>query len=228
MPSTRCGCNCLMSSFTWSTTNDWYAALGACWAVKTTSRSASSGTSHSPGRPAASGQKYSPSGSKMTVPTFACPQRDRVTGSVAYSRENSSLIRLDLPNPALAKTKLRRETSCETWNFGKMAGHSGTIQSSAPARGSSPAYTNSPNARNPISAAVGSPSVAFATSLSTSSEQSATFAPTCGSRRWLGTKISLSPATRSTPSTRMSTRYLRYWSRSSSGIGRSSRTARMA
>ena len=218
-----------MSSFTLSTTNDWYAGLGACCPVKTTSRSVSEGTSHSPGRPCASGQKYSPSGSKMTVPTPAgALPGDGSTGSVAYSRENSSLIRLDLPNPALANTKLRRDTSCETWNFGRMAGCRVTIQSSAPARGSSPAYTNSPNARNPISAADGPASTALATSASTSSEHSATFAPTCGSRRWLGTKISLSPSTRSTPSTRMSTRYLRYWSRSSSGIGRSSRTARMA
>ena len=69
---------------------------------------------------------------------------------------------------------------------------------------------------------------AFATSRRTSGEHRATFAPTCGSLRWLGTKISLSPASRSTPSTRMSTRYFRYWSRSSSGMGRSSRIARMA
>src|SRR5271165_2342322 len=136
MPITRCADSCLMSSFTLSTTNDWYAGLGACCPVKTTSRSVSEGTSHSPGRPCASGQKYSPSGSKMTVPTLAgALPGDGSTGSVAYSLENSSLIRLDLPNPALANTKLRRDTSCETWNFGRMAGCRVTIQSSAPARG---------------------------------------------------------------------------------------------
>ena len=66
-----------------------------------------------------------------------------------------------------------------------------------------------------------------AISRNTSALGKATLLPTWGSRRWEGTNVSPLPFLRRTPSTRMLIRYLRYCSRKSSGIGLSSRTARM-
>src|SRR5215468_11266250 len=94
----------------------------------------------------------------MTVPTGTVrPPRFSATGAATppYRFAKSSLTRLDLPNPARAKTKERRLTICRTMsNRGMTAGSRICNRSSPPTRGSWPPYTNSPKARKPSSTAL--------------------------------------------------------------------------
>src|SRR5262249_60710916 len=110
--------SCRVSTLTPPPTKASYILLGACRFVNTTSLSVSSSTSHKPGLPRGSGQKYSPSGSKMIVPTgsLLSPRRGTVgPAGVEYSVENKSFTKCDLPKLALSKTKLRRDMSVLIW-----------------------------------------------------------------------------------------------------------------
>ncbi len=119
MPITSLGNKSLISSLTSPAFQLVYQVDGESREVKTTIFSWSCSTSHNPGRSLKSGQKYSPSASKINTPTFFPSSFPlSVLGTpFRYNSDTRNLIKFDLPYPARAKTTDLLETRLLILNF---------------------------------------------------------------------------------------------------------------